>query len=146
VQNNLQGVGRPRNAGQQKSAQGSETVTDLSTVRPVLVQGNPPLGVFDRDTPDCLVDTILEHVSASTIATNMLGKAKEGNPIVAYDLLQELDNAPTALQVAADLELAADECDGEVPHVALGEPPSKQHKKEAHPRVNSADACEKTFS
>jgi hypothetical protein len=77
----------------------------------------------------------------------MLDTAKEGNPIVAHDLLQELDNAPTALilQIAADLELAADECDGEVPHVALGEPPSKQHKKEAHPRVNSADACEKTF-
>jgi hypothetical protein len=145
VQNNLQGVGRPRNAGPQKSAQGSESVTDLLTARPFLVQGNPPLGVLDRDTPDCLVVAILEHVSASIIATNMLDKAKEGNPIVAHDLLQELDNAPTALQAAADLELAADECDGEVPHVALGEPPSKQLKKEAHPRVNSADACKKTF-
>jgi hypothetical protein len=145
VQNNLQGVGRPRNAGPQKSAQGSENVTDLLIARPVLVQGNPLLGVLDRDTPDCLVDAILEHVSASIIATNMVDNAKEGNPIVAHDLLQEFNNAPTALRAAADLELAADECDGEVPHVALGEPPSKQLKKEAHSRFNSADACKKTF-
>jgi hypothetical protein len=72
VENNLPGVGRPRNAGPPKSAQASETVTDLSTARPVLVQGNPPLGVLDRDTPDCLVDAILEHDNANIIATNML--------------------------------------------------------------------------
>jgi hypothetical protein len=91
------------------------------------------------------VGTILEHVNASIIATNMLNKAKEGNPVVAHDVLQQLGKAPTELQAAADLELAADESDGEVPHDVPGEPPSKQRKKEAQPRVNSADAWEKTF-
>jgi hypothetical protein len=103
----------------------------------------PTLGVLDPDAPDRLVDTISEHVNASIIATN---KVKEDNPVVAHDLLQDLDIAPTELQAAADLKLEADESHGEVPQVVLGEPPSKQRKKEAHHRVNSAaDACKKAF-
>jgi hypothetical protein len=101
--------------------------------------------VLDSDAPDCLVDTILKHVSTSTIATNMLDRAKEGNPVVAHDLLQELDNAPAELEAAADLELAADESDVEVPCDLLGKPSSEQRKRHAPPRVNSTDACEKTF-
>jgi hypothetical protein len=57
-----------------------EIVTDLSTARPVLVQGNPPLGVLDRDTPDCLVDAILEHVRGSTIATKHVGHSERRQP------------------------------------------------------------------
>jgi hypothetical protein len=141
----MQGVGRPQNAAPPNAAPGSETVADLSTPCPVSVQGYPTLGVLDPDAPDRLVDTISEHVNASIIATNILHKVKEDNPVVAHDLLQELDIAPTELQAAADLKLEADESDGEVPQVVLGEPPSKQRKKEAHHRVNSADACKKTF-
>jgi hypothetical protein len=79
-------------------------VDELSTACPVLVQGYPPLRVLDPDALDRLVDTILEHVNASIIATNMLNKAKEDNPVVAHDVLQELNNAPTELQAAADLK------------------------------------------
>jgi hypothetical protein len=65
---------------------------------------------------------MFEHVNASINATNMLKKAKECQPAVAHDLLQEISNAPTELRAAADLELAGVEGDGEVPHVVLGEP------------------------
>jgi hypothetical protein len=84
----------PRNAAPPNAAQGSETVADLSTARPVLVQGYPLLVVLDPDAPDRLVDTILGHVNASIIATNMLNKAKEGNPVAAHDFASGIRQRP----------------------------------------------------
>jgi hypothetical protein len=86
------------------------------------------------------VDAIIDNVDPDHIALRLLGKVSNGSHSTAQGLIADLDNAPLEIQQAADEEMQRqDNCQ------ASQTAPKKARKKEAHARVNSADACGRQF-